>query len=143
MRWTLRGYIHATPAKPGSRFNGGNEPPTCAMATMLATAISTALAQEGTPRVRSACSDARLCPKDISEYGRAEAMYHLAVQFIDEAKRQFAFPLLKRAAADDDFPEAPLVLKQLNTNSDYDSCRFRRFMNKQLRGQTKCSVHTT
>lgn len=79
--------------------------------------------------------------KDISQYGREEAMYHLAVQFIDEGKPQFAIPLLKRAAADDDFPEAALVLKQLTKNSDYDPCRRRRFINKQLRGHTKCSLH--
>ena len=79
--------------------------------------------------------------KDISQYGREEAMYHLAVQFIDEGKRQIAIPFLKRAAADGDFPEAALVLKQLNTNSDYDPCRCRRFINKQSRGHTKCSQH--
>jgi TPR repeat protein len=79
--------------------------------------------------------------KDISQYGREESMYHLAVLFIDEGKWQFAIPLLKRAAADDDFPEAALVLKQLTKNSDYDPCRCRRFVNKQLRGNTKCSVH--
>jgi TPR repeat protein len=79
--------------------------------------------------------------KDISQYGREEAMYHLAVQFIDEGKRQIAIPLLKRAAADGDFPEVALVLKQLDTNSDYDPCRCRRFINKQLRGHTKCSQH--
>lgn len=79
--------------------------------------------------------------KDISQYGREEAMYHLAVQYIDEGKRQFAIPLLKRAAADDDFPEATLVLKQLTKDSDYGPCRCRRFINKQLRGHTKCSLH--
>ncbi len=60
-----RRYI-ATPAKPRSHFNGGNEPPNWAMATppsMLATAINTALAQERALRRRSACTDARLCPK--------------------------------------------------------------------------------
>jgi hypothetical protein len=79
--------------------------------------------------------------KDISQYGREEAMYHLAIQFINEWKQQFAIPLLKRAAADDDFPEAALVLKQLTKKSDYDPCRCRRFINKQLRGHTKCSLH--
>jgi TPR repeat protein len=82
-----------------------------------------------------------IASKDISQYGREEAMYHLAVQFIDEGKRRFAVPLLKRAAADDDFPEAASVLKQLNTNADYVPCRCRRFINKQLRGHTKCSLH--
>lgn len=52
-------YI-ATPVKPDSRFNGGNEPPACAMATplsMLATAINTALAHERIRRMRSAYTD--------------------------------------------------------------------------------------
>lgn len=82
-----------------------------------------------------------IASKDISQYGREEAMYHLAVQFIDEENRQFAFPLLKQAAADDDFPEAESLLNQLNTNSEYVPCRCRRFINKQLRGHTKCSLH--
>jgi hypothetical protein len=79
--------------------------------------------------------------KYISQYAREEAMYHLAVQLIDEGKRLFAIPLLNRAAADDDFPEAALVLKQLTKKSDYDPCRCRRFINKQLRGHAKCSLH--
>jgi uncharacterized protein len=79
--------------------------------------------------------------KDITQYGREEAMYHLAIQYIDEGKRKLAFPLLKRAAADDDFPEAALVLKQLSADSGYNPCRCRRFINKQLRGHTKCSLH--
>jgi len=33
--------------------------------------------------------------KYISQYGREEAMYQLAVQFIDEGKRQFAIPLFE------------------------------------------------
>jgi len=82
-----------------------------------------------------------LVSKNITQHGREEAMYHLAVQFLDEGKRQFAVPLLKRAAADDDFPEAVLVLKQLDTNADYDPCRCRRFINKHLPGHTKCSLH--
>jgi len=83
-----------------------------------------------------------IASRDISQYGREEAMYHLAVQFIDEGKRQFAFPLLKRAAADDDFPEAASLLNQLSTNSDYVPCRCKRWINKQLRGHTKCLLHT-
>lgn len=82
-----------------------------------------------------------IASRDISQYGREEAMYHLAVQFIDEGKQQLAFQLLKRAAADDDFPEAASILSQLNANSAYVPCRCRRFINKQLRGHTKCSLH--
>jgi hypothetical protein len=79
--------------------------------------------------------------RDITQLGREEAMYHLAVQCIDEGKRQLAFPLLKRATADDDFPEASSVLNQLRTESDYGPCRCKRSINKQVRGHTKCSLH--
>jgi TPR repeat protein len=84
-----------------------------------------------------------IASRDISHYGREEAMYHLAVQFVDEGKRQLACPLLKRATADDDFPEAASVLNQLRTGSDYLPCRCKRFINKQLRGHTKCSLHVS
>lgn len=83
-----------------------------------------------------------IASRDISKFGREEAMYHLAVQFIDEVKRQLAFPLLKRATADNDFPEAASVLNQLETESDYLPCRCKRSINKQLRGHTKCSLHS-
>jgi TPR repeat protein len=83
-----------------------------------------------------------IASRDISQFGREEAMYHLAVQFIDEGKRQLAFPLLKRATADNDFPEAASVLNQLATESDYLPCRCKRSINKELRGHTKCSLHS-
>jgi TPR repeat protein len=83
-----------------------------------------------------------IASRDISQYGREEAMYHLAVQFIDEGRRRLALPLLKRATVDDDFPEAASVLNQLKTESDYVPCRCKRSINKQLRGHTKCSLHS-
>jgi TPR repeat protein len=79
--------------------------------------------------------------REISQWGREEAMYHLAIQFIDEGKKRLAFPLLKRATADDDFPEAASVLNQLISESDYVLCRCKRFINKQLRGHAVCSLH--
>jgi len=60
-----------------------------------------------------------IASRDISRYGRKEAMYHLAVQYIHEEKRRLAFPLLKRATGDKDFPEAASILNQLNTLSYY------------------------
>jgi TPR repeat protein len=75
------------------------------------------------------------------QYGREEAMYHLAVQFIDKGNRRLAFPLLKGAIADDDFPEAASVLNQLKSESACVPCRCKRFINKRLRGHTKCSLH--
>jgi uncharacterized protein len=83
-----------------------------------------------------------IASKNISQYGREEAMYHLAVQFIDEGKPRLALPLLKLATKDGDFPEAASVLKQIKTQSDYLPCRCKRFINKQLRGHAKCLLHT-
>jgi TPR repeat protein len=82
-----------------------------------------------------------IASNEISQYGREEAMYHLAVQFIDNGDRRLAFPLLKEAIADDDFPEAASVLNQLKSESAFVPCRCKRFINKRLRGHTKCSVH--
>jgi TPR repeat protein len=83
-----------------------------------------------------------IASKDTSQYGREEALYHLAVLLIDEEKRQRAVALLRRAAADDDYPEAASVLNQLEMNSTYAPCRCKRFINKQLRGHAKCSLHS-
>jgi TPR repeat protein len=82
-----------------------------------------------------------IASRDITKYGREEAMYHLALQFIDEGKPHFAFPLLKKATADDDYSEAASVLNQFYTNSDYVPCRCRRLSNKKLRGHAKCLLH--
>lgn len=84
-----------------------------------------------------------IASRDISQSGREEAMYHLAVQFIDEGKRQLALSLLKRASADNDFPEAASILNQLRIGSDFVPCRCKRFINKQLRGHAKCSLHAS
>jgi TPR repeat protein len=82
-----------------------------------------------------------IASNDITQYGREAAMYHFAIQFVDEGKSDLALPLLKRATADDDYPEAASVLNQLNTNSDYVPCRCRRLIIKKLRGHTMCSLH--
>ena len=44
--------------------------------------------------------------KDITGYGREEAMYHMALTYLDEEKREQALPLLRRASVDRDYPEA-------------------------------------
>jgi Sel1 repeat len=84
-----------------------------------------------------------LVSKVITQYGREEAMYHLALQFIDERKRRLALPLLNLATADRDYPEAASVLKQIETKTDYIPCRCKRFLNKTLRGHTTCLLHKT
>jgi TPR repeat protein len=80
--------------------------------------------------------------QDITEHGREAAMYHLAIQFLDEGKKSLAIPLLERAGADNDFPEAASVLTQIETEADYVPCRCRRFIKKAARGHTKCPLHS-
>ena len=80
--------------------------------------------------------------QDITEHGREAAMYHLAIQFLDGGKKSLAMPLLERAAADNDFPEAASVLTQIETEAAYVPCRCKRFINKAARGHTKCPLHT-
>lgn len=79
--------------------------------------------------------------KHISQHGREAAMYHLALQFIDEGRKSLAIPLLKRASEDGDFPEAAAVLLQMAIKSPYIPCRCRRLTNKKLRLNAKCSLH--
>jgi TPR repeat protein len=79
--------------------------------------------------------------KDISQYGREEAMYHLALQLIDEGRNPLAIPLLRSASADDDFPEARAVLRQMQAKLPLNPCRCRRLSNKKMRGHAKCSLH--
>jgi hypothetical protein len=68
-------------------------------------------------------------------------MYHLALQLIDEGRKRLAIPILKRACADDDFPEAAAVLQQMKVSSPYFPCRCKRLSNKKLRGHAKCLLH--
>lgn len=82
-----------------------------------------------------------IAARDIAPYGREEAMYHLAIQYLDEGRPKMALPLLDRAAADDDYPEAVAVLKQIHAGSGYQPCRCRRFIRKELRGHAVCVVH--
>lgn len=82
-----------------------------------------------------------IASRNISQNGREEAMYHLAVQFIDEGQPGLALPLLKRACADDDFPEAKSLLKQIKTQTTCVPCRCKRHINKALRGHAMCGLH--
>lgn len=80
--------------------------------------------------------------KDISESGREEALYHLAVDFVDHGKTRFAIPLLTRAAKDDDYPEAAAVLTQIQRGISVVPCRCRRDIGKNLRGHARCPQHS-
>jgi TPR repeat protein len=79
--------------------------------------------------------------KAISQHGREEAMYHLALQLIDEGRKSQATQLLERASTDGDFPEATAVLQQMEAKLPINACRCRRLSNKNLRGHAKCFLH--
>ena len=80
--------------------------------------------------------------RDISEYGREEALYLRALDFIDNGKTRLATPLLARASADGDFPEAASVLKQIRSGAAVVPCRCRRHIHKHLPGHAKCPLHS-
>lgn len=79
--------------------------------------------------------------RNISGYGREAAMYHSAVELIDEGKMAPAIRLLKRASSDGDFPEATSVLRQFRSGVEVKPCRCRRFIKKTLLGHARCLVH--
>jgi TPR repeat protein len=80
--------------------------------------------------------------KYITEWGREEAMYHLAVAAIDDRDVRRAIPLLARAAADGDYPEATSLLNEIRSKGDVHPCRCRRFLYKHLPGHAKCPQHS-
>jgi TPR repeat protein len=79
--------------------------------------------------------------KYISESGREEALYHLAVAAVDNGGSRRAIPLLRRANKDDDYPEAASLLGQIRAKTDVTPCRCRRDLNKHLPGHAKCPQH--
>jgi TPR repeat protein len=79
--------------------------------------------------------------RDISMWGREEALYHLAVSYLDADKPSLAAPLLKRVARDGDYPEAAAVLRQRAAKEAAEPCRCRRFIRNELRGHPKCLIH--
>lgn len=97
--------------------------------------------------VRKNISEARklyrcaISSRDITAYGREEAMYGLAVSFVDAGQRFRAIPLLEAAAVDGDYPEAAALLEQVKEKKAVEPCRCRRFLRKNLLGHAKCNVH--
>lgn len=78
---------------------------------------------------------------DISMWGREEALYQLALTYVDAGKPRLAVPLLKRAAQDGDYPEAEAVLRQIRLKERIEPCRCRRFIDRDLRGHARCVAH--
>lgn len=83
-----------------------------------------------------------LSSENITELAWEEAMYHLAVAAVDSGKTRLAVPLLIRASADGDYPEAALLLNQIRTKQSIRPCRCRRHLDKHLSGHAKCPVHS-
>jgi TPR repeat protein len=79
--------------------------------------------------------------RQITQYAREAALYHLAVLYLDERRPAQAIPLLKRANQDGDYPEAAALLKQWETSSPCTPCRCKRLIRKTLRGHAKCPIH--
>lgn len=79
---------------------------------------------------------------NISQAGREEALYHLAVAAVDNSGFRRAIPLLRQANRDDDYPEAARLLAQIRTKTDLTPCRCRRDLNKFLPGHARCPQHS-
>jgi TPR repeat protein len=79
--------------------------------------------------------------RNISAYGREEALYNLAIAHVDGGRPSLAIPLLARACVDDDYPEAASLLAQIRTKGPLNPCRCRRFLNKRLHGHASCRQH--
>lgn len=81
--------------------------------------------------------------KYITAYGREEAMYSLSVLLLElrpTAWRREALRLLRRAAADGDYPQARELRDVLLKNEDTEVCVCRRFLMRRLARQA-CRIH--
>lgn len=78
---------------------------------------------------------------NISAFGREEAMYHLAIAYVDDGRVSSAIPHLARAATDGDFPEASSLLRQIRLKGNLRPCRCRREMDKWRPGHAVCDRH--
>jgi len=85
-----------------------------------------------------------LLSRNISAWGREEALYNLAIAHIDNGSgRHRAIPLLMRANKDGDYPEAALLLAQIRAQGELKPCRCRRHLKKDLRGHANCPQHSS
>jgi TPR repeat protein len=80
----------------------------------------------------------------ITSFGREEALYLRAVARLDRGRRGdivAATSLLRRAAADGDYPEADAVLTDIGRNRIPTPCRCRRHLAHTVKGQAQCPLH--
>ena len=86
---------------------------------------------------------AAIASKDITEYGREEAMYHLAVLLLGKrsaSSRRAALKLLQSAMADQDYPQAEALLQSLASEDISKICTCHRHLRPRL-AKRHCRVH--
>jgi tetratricopeptide (TPR) repeat protein len=81
----------------------------------------------------------------IDDYSRQEALYHLAVAYLDidngQRGRCRAAKLLREATADGDYPQAADLLDRLERDGPLSVCRCRRGLRRSLGGKAQCALH--
>lgn len=90
-----------------------------------------------------ACFRMAIRSRNIIEFSREAAMYHLAVLYLDSLppKRATAVTLLERASVDKDYPQAMKLLARLRNRQPVIPCRCRRGMVKSLSANARCELH--
>ena len=86
---------------------------------------------------------AAITSKVITDYAREEAMYHLAVLFLDRhsaSSRRAALKLLRLATADQDYPQAETLLRSMGSGDIQSICTCHRHLRPRL-AQRHCRVH--
>ena len=81
--------------------------------------------------------------KWITDYGREEAMYHLAVLLLGRqtaTSRRAALKLLRMASADGDYPQAETLLKLEESVEAQNICICRRHLRPRL-AKRHCPLH--
>ncbi len=80
----------------------------------------------------------------ITRFGQEEALYLQAIVRLDRGRRGdivAATSLLRRAAADGDYPEADTVLADIARGMVPTLCRCRRHLTRTVKGQAQCPLH--
>jgi TPR repeat protein len=96
------------------------------------------------PMAAAAAYQAASRSRCITEHGREEALYHLAVVHLDDGGtrgRSRARTLLRQAAADGDYPAAIDLLAALEAGRSCVICRCRRGLRASLGGRLQCGLH--
>jgi len=90
-----------------------------------------------------ACYRRAIRSRNIGEFWRDAARYHLAVLYLDSLppKRAAAVTLLERASIEKDYPQAMKLLARLRNRQQVIPCRCRRGMVKNLSANARCELH--